>query len=795
LGYIQAQVSLSHRWLDPSAPLTPKHCRNSKLHSDEPFCVDLHVRIEKGPKVRSVITIREGDMVSRSAFARFFGSFFAVEQLSRAVRALDEPLPFDQVIIKEELEKRISFVESKNITEDEVAESAQLMKEYLVSKGYTNAEVVASYHVQNPKNIIVYFDIYPGSSYYVKSFRIMPEKFVKYIEKNELSDLMETRGFLKPGRLSYNKINKALEDVKRKLSEKGFRNVQAKIEMVSLDDGGVEVVFNIATGKREFISEIKVINGEEELDKEILPFLRNCNSAKKKINPNNLCQGSALDRDGILSDEKKIANFYINNDFLYAKVFSSLSESEQGYELKFYIYDSRWGKKSKLKMHRQDIKNIIISGNNSISTEVIKRLFPKAKNNNARYDSISLKKGMSLLRESNRFSNIDAKIKVGQENSEDAYFAVHVTQKPSLTLDAALSFSTDQLLSLELELEENNLFYSMLKLNTNLGLGLFWGRQTFLSNKFIWPFMFGSPFRFSLQAPVIVYDDKTSRPKPSRRLQNKVITSLEWRATPFLMPYTRYSLTHIMKQEFPNNLVPRLSAQERFLSIDGLTHVLKAPGKIRGMLKTGLSFIKLDNATDPHSGIDVNSFFEISGGPFIGDPFFTNLGIQNKFYVPLKSTTLAFQFSLMRAFVRPNTKNWDELTEVSAMDNLGGDRRVRGYKEAAISPVHSWLPSDNFGGYFLNTANIEWRFPLTNPEILGSFSGALFVDQGMVLSCRGLSCSQDYSFSQLITKMGFGLSVGAGLRYNLPVGPISLDYAYSPLHNESRVHVQFGYAF
>ena len=46
-----------------------------------------------------------------------------------------------------------------------------------------------------------------------------------------------------------------------------------------------------------------------------------------------------------------------------------------------------------------------------------------------------------------------------------------------------------------------------------------------------------------------------------------------------------------------------------------------------------------------------------------------------------------------------------------------------------------------------------------------------------------------------------GLSVGAGLRYILPVGPIAADVAFSPLHQQAngsplwRIHLQFGFPF
>ena len=48
---------------------------------------------------------------------------------------------------------------------------------------------------------------------------------------------------------------------------------------------------------------------------------------------------------------------------------------------------------------------------------------------------------------------------------------------------------------------------------------------------------------------------------------------------------------------------------------------------------------------------------------------------------------------------------------------------------------------------------------------------------------------------QLLKDRRLGASLGIGLRYLLPVGPISVDVARSIIDDNIAVHVQFGHAF
>jgi len=110
----------------------------------------------------------------------------------------------------------------------------------------------------------------------------------------------------------------------------------------------------------------------------------------------------------------------------------------------------------------------------------------------------------------------------------------------------------------------------------------------------------------------------------------------------------------------------------------------------------------------------------------------------------------------------------------------GGNSTVRSFAERRLGPQS--LSDNPLGGELITVANIEWDFP-----IRGAFGGALFCDAG------SLSSNTDFSFNDL------RYAIGAGLRYQLPIGPIRLDYGYNPSPRageaQGAFHLSFGFAF
>jgi outer membrane protein insertion porin family len=110
----------------------------------------------------------------------------------------------------------------------------------------------------------------------------------------------------------------------------------------------------------------------------------------------------------------------------------------------------------------------------------------------------------------------------------------------------------------------------------------------------------------------------------------------------------------------------------------------------------------------------------------------------------------------------------------------GGASSVRSFTERDLGPRDRVYP---IGGEFYTIFNVEYMFP-----IWGEIMGAVFMDAGNLLPN-----AEDAGLDD----MRYG--IGAGLRYQLPIGPIRLDYAVNPNPKfdepSGAFHFSFGFAF
>jgi translocation and assembly module TamA len=109
----------------------------------------------------------------------------------------------------------------------------------------------------------------------------------------------------------------------------------------------------------------------------------------------------------------------------------------------------------------------------------------------------------------------------------------------------------------------------------------------------------------------------------------------------------------------------------------------------------------------------------------------------------------------------------------------GGDTTVRGYGLREIG-----VPQADGGvspGRYLAVGSLEWQRPVVRDGVRTPWETVVFVDAGAVANQPG----------ELRARVG----VGAGVRYNSPVGPLQADLAYGVTPKSLRLHLTVGFTF
>jgi outer membrane protein insertion porin family len=151
----------------------------------------------------------------------------------------------------------------------------------------------------------------------------------------------------------------------------------------------------------------------------------------------------------------------------------------------------------------------------------------------------------------------------------------------------------------------------------------------------------------------------------------------------------------------------------------------------------------------------------ISGGFLGGDVQVYALDLEGSQYFHLPWDTIL----LINGEIA-TVSQWGNGTEVPIFERLflGGSNNLRGFPFREVGPQENGEP---VGGQSMARATIEWTFP-----IIEKARGAIFYDTGFVNTS-----AWSFGFNHIAS------DVGIGIRLDLPIGPLRLDYGY-PLQRD-----------
>ncbi|MEJ2722703.1 MAG: outer membrane protein assembly factor, partial [bacterium] len=208
---------------------------------------------------------------------------------------------------------------------------------------------------------------------------------------------------------------------------------------------------------------------------------------------------------------------------------------------------------------------------------------------------------------------------------------------------------------------------------------------------------------------------------------------------------------------------------------------------------------------DPRSGGYRELRLDLAGGLLGGDNDFYSANTALQKYWPWSRSVVAVRARIGYASAYGGSK--DTGVPVENRYFTGGSNSVRGFRENSLGPreliptPEGRLELTNVGGDVLLVTNAELRFPLPLLSRL-RFSAAAFFDGGNAWASLSDISWRDFrptAPKDEVQPTDYWYSLGAGLRYNTPVGPIRLDLGFpikKDKYTESyRLHLSLGQIF
>jgi outer membrane protein insertion porin family len=233
--------------------------------------------------------------------------------------------------------------------------------------------------------------------------------------------------------------------------------------------------------------------------------------------------------------------------------------------------------------------------------------------------------------------------------------------------------------------------------------------------------------------------------------------------TSFMYASLAYQLQNVEIYNVPNNASEVIKSQEGTFT--------------ESKIYSSLVFDRRDNALLTRSGQRITFSPFVAGGFLGGDTQIYGWDLQGSQYFPLKWGTIL----LINGEIA-TVDTWGNGSFVPLYERLylGGANDLRGFPYREVGPQQDGQP---IGGQSMARLTVEWTFP-----IIEQARGAFFYDSGFVNSSPW-----SFGIPALANDIGFGI------RLNLPIGPMRLDYGY-PLkrdgyHGGGHFNFSVGYQF
>jgi outer membrane protein insertion porin family len=590
-------------------------------------------------------------------------------------------------------------------------------------KGYHHAKVAYETKAVPEDRTDVDFVIEEGEKVFVKTISFEGNKAY---DGEKLKDLMKTKekGFFSWFTSSGDLDHEVLDQDVSKIAAYYHNHgyIQAKVAEPKLTYEGEEIFVNIKIDEGPRFQVGKVdIDGDLIQPKSEL--LEKIKITKEKI----------YNREVIREDVLTLQDIYSDAGYAYADVSPRIDQDSEKLTADVtYLIN---------KGPPVYFEKIIITGNTKTRDKVIRRELKVYEQE--LFSGKRLRRGIRNLYRLDFFEDIRANTTKGTADDKMT-LKIDVTEKPTGAFSFGAGYSSMDQVFVVVSIAQRNLFGRAQVLNLRAQLG---GTSSRYTLSFTEPWLFDIPLSggFDVYNAIRDYDtyDKDS-------IGGTIRFSYP------VFDYTRVYLSYNYDKSEIEDLTEDASSEIREWEGESVGHTLT----------TILRRDSRDRIFNPTEGSDNSITVKHAGTPFGGDVGYTKYVGDSGWYIPLFWDTVGLLHG------RTGYIHDDAVGRVPTWQRfyLGGMDSVRGYSWREISPKDPDT-GDEIGGDKMVQFNVELIIPIVRKAGL---MGVLFYDTG-----NAYDNGEDIDLSDLRKSVGFGV------RWYSPLGPMRLEYGYI-LETDSR---------
>lgn len=651
-------------------------------------------------------------------------------------------------IDQEDVLKAVTTKKGAVLNPKTLLEDLKIIREMYRKGGFYKATVTHELEDAGTGQARLNFVIEEGKKLYIEKIVI---EGAKQLSQGEIKDklALKEHGILswytKTGVLKEELLERDAAALTAFYQTKGFIDAKVGQPEVEIKDDGITLVFRVFEGARYKIGKIS-------FEGDLIAAPEKLKSVTKISELAAL--GEYFNRGAVQDDVKALSNYY--NDFGYAYAEASVRLDDHPEEL---TVDVVYTLAKHQKVH---IRRVQIVGNTKTRDNVILRELRLA--DGAQFSGEKLRRSIERLNKLDYFSEADIEpLPTGDPDAMD--LKVKVKDKPTGRIGGGIGYSSYQSVYLAADITEKNLFGKgyIVGLNGAFGSKTIGYTASFMNPRYNDTLLGVGGQAYHRTEDFTDFKKQTVGGQANFSYPMGEYTTLFWNYT--LENYDIYDLVDTASDDIKSNQGAHINS--------AVTLVLRRD--------------TTDKPFNPSTGSIWSFLFLTGGGILAGNDSYVKYGASADYFVPAP-LDMTFHSRTAVGFLHENFDRTD--IPLTQKFRLGGIGSVRGYGTGKIAPQDD-VTGEVIGGTKSFFANLEMLYPLSK-EMGITLVG--FFDAGGVWKPGEFYFQAPKRMNDNAPPLGLYKSVGAGIRWNSPMGPIRIEYGHGldKLYDSGTDKIEFG---